>query len=117
MEIWLSEHDQTWYWSSALIQDCAPSFVESLGIPSKAMIYCTVLASLSSILGDNETNSLRLCSFSWLSKFCQMDPSRGKRISLNVGQITGWVEANKVNTVDIRCRKEEGVSQLDGFSW
>lgn len=91
--------------------------MESLGTPSKAMIYCTVLTYLSSVLADNETDSLQLCSFSWFSKFCEMDPSREKRISLSVDQLTGWVEANKVNTVDIPCQKEEGVSQLDVFSW
>jgi len=76
-----------------------------------------IFRSVSSVLDDNETNSLKLYSFSWLAKLCQTDRSRGKGISFYVGQLIGWVQASKHNSINIPWQKEEGVTQLDGFSW
>lgn len=57
-------------------------------LASRAVIY-RGFESLPFVLGDNETDYLQLCLFSWLAEVCQSDHSRGKGISLCVRQRMG----------------------------
>lgn len=66
------------------------------------------------MLADNETGSLQFFFFSWL-KFVRLIVPEVKGFLCVWGK--GWVGANKLSGINVPCQKEEGVSQLDGFSW